>query len=158
MQSKHFHQTVGAIIIFFGMFIWAWMDLFAPTQAEESDTPHIRLKAQFRSIEGIVMGTPVVMAGIEIGKVLRHALDPKTLMVNVELSVDETIAIPYDSALMVLSDGFAGRKYLRVFPGGEMDMMVEGDSFDYVQNAVIFEEMLEKIISAAEQKKIKPNG
>ena len=56
---------------------------------------------------------------------------------------------------MVLSGGMLGDKYLKLEPGGELDMLQPGDEFNFVQDSVIFEELLQKVILSAEVKRLK---
>jgi phospholipid/cholesterol/gamma-HCH transport system substrate-binding protein len=44
-----------------------------------------------------------------------------------------------------------GGRFIRMEPGGELDMLRDGDRLDYTQGAIMFEELLAKIIISVEQ-------
>lgn len=111
------------------------------------------LTAKFRSIDGIVEGSDVMLAGIPVGTVTRTDFDPDTNNAILTISVQDGIELPLDSVLMIVSDGVFGGKFVKIAPGGDLDMLEPGDQFEYVQDSVIFEELLEKVILAAEAKR-----
>ena len=153
MKQSDFHTLVGAAVFAAVAGIFGWHS-FQPEHAQNLNAQEeMVLHAQFQSVDGISEGSPVVIAGVPVGRVVAQRFDPSSLSAHVSLSISEPIEIPYDSVAMILSDGLVGGKYIRISPGGELDMLISGDSFEYVQNAVIFEEMLEKVINAAEQKR-----
>ena len=56
---------------------------------------------------------------------------------------------------MIASDGILGGKYVKLNIGGSMDMLAPGRSFEYVQDSVIVEALLEKVILWAESRRDK---
>lgn len=113
------------------------------------------LTARFGSIDGVTAGTKVLLAGIQVGEVVRRAYEPDRQRAVIVMSLRSDIAIPLDSVAMIVSDGLMGNKYVKLQPGGEVEMLRDGDSFEYVQDSIIFEEILEKVILNAEQKRKK---
>lgn len=111
------------------------------------------LSAKFRSIDGIGEGSDVMLAGIPVGKVTHTDFDPATNNAMLTMTVRDGIDVPLDSVAMIVSDGIFGSKFVKIAPGGDLDMLEPGDQFEYVQDSVIFEELLEKVILAAEAKR-----
>lgn len=110
------------------------------------------LVARYDQADGLAVGSPVHLAGVEVGKVSAMRLDPKTLKPVVEFRFGEGVRIPRDSAAMILSDGVLGGKYVKIEPGVETEYLGQGDSFEFVQDSVIVEQLLEKIVNAADRR------
>jgi phospholipid/cholesterol/gamma-HCH transport system substrate-binding protein len=111
------------------------------------------LVARFDQVDGLTVGNPVFLAGIQVGAVLRIELAPGSFKPVVTLSVRRGIAVPTDSAVLVMSDGVLGGKFLRIEPGAETEAMKPGDRFQTVQDSVIIEVLLQKIIQGAEARR-----
>ena len=111
------------------------------------------LSARFDQVDGLVVGSPVYLAGIQIGSVLRIELAPGSLKPTVTLAMRRGIAIPKDSAALIMSDGVLGGKFLRIEPGSETEAMKPGDRFGLVQDSVIIEQILQKIVQGAEARR-----
>ena len=77
----------------------------------------------------------------------------KTLQPVVRFRIDTTINLPVDSAAYVMSDGLLGSKFVKLEPGLEDGFMKDGAWFDMVQNSVIVENLLERIVRAAEARR-----
>lgn len=111
------------------------------------------LVARFDQIDGLGVGSAVYISGIHIGKVLKVELAPGTLKPLVTMSVRRGIAIPNDSAALIMSDGVLGSKFIRIEPGSDTEAMKPGDRFAMVQDSVIVEQILKKIVQGAEARR-----
>lgn len=150
LKSDKFNILVGASVIgvIVAYMIYGYLS-DRPGAAEDG----YRLVAKFRSIDGIVEGSNVMLAGLPVGKVTRTDFDPETNNAILTMSVRDDIQLPLDSVAMIVSDGVFGSKFVKIAPGGDLDMLEPGDQFEYVQDSVVFEELLEKVILAAEAKR-----
>lgn len=110
------------------------------------------LTARYDQADGLAVGNGVHLAGVEVGKVSAMRLDPSSLRPVVEFRFADHVKIPRDSAAMILSDGVLGGKFVKIEPGVETESMKPGDRFEYVQDSVIVEELLEKIVNAADRR------
>lgn len=111
------------------------------------------LIARFGSIDGVGTGTKILLAGIQVGTVVRRTYEPDRQRARIVMSMRGDIEIPLDTAAMIVSGGLMGNKYIKLQPGGDIEMMQDGDVFEYVQDSIIFEEILEKVILNAEHKR-----
>jgi phospholipid/cholesterol/gamma-HCH transport system substrate-binding protein len=77
------------------------------------------LKAQFKSVEGLVPGAQVQMAGIRVGRIKDIRYDPETGKATVFLEIREDYrnSIPEDSQVMLKTKGLVGDKYVVIAPG-----------------------------------------
>lgn len=94
------------------------------------------LKASFRSVEGVRVGTDVRLAGVKVGTVTDLSLNPQTFYADAVLSVQDTVVLPDDSAALVSSEGLLGGNFVELVPGGSPDNLAAGDEILDTQGAV----------------------
>jgi len=111
------------------------------------------LTARFDQVDGLATGSPVFLAGIQVGSVLKIELAPGALKPVVTMSVRRGIVVPADSAALVMSDGVLGGKFIRIEAGSETEALKPGERFQTVQDAVIVERILQKIVQGAEARR-----
>lgn len=104
------------------------------------------LKAQFRSIEGVRLGTDVRIAGVKVGTVTATALDPVSFMAEARFTVTEGIEIPEDSTVMISSEGLLGGNFVEISPGASVDMLAPGAEVEDTQGAVGLISLLMKFV------------
>ncbi len=107
------------------------------------------LHATYDQADGLAVGAPVYLAGVRVGAVERMSLDPERLRARVTLRIEDTVGVPEESAAMIVSDGVLGGKSVKIEPGSGEDTMAKGSAFELVQDAVIVESLLERIVEAA---------
>lgn len=105
------------------------------------------LKASFRSLEGIDVGTDLRLAGVKIGKVTDVALNADTYRAETVVAINDGIEIPDDSALVVSSEGLLGGNYMEIVPGGSPFYFSDGDMISDTQGAVSLISLLLKFVS-----------
>ncbi len=106
------------------------------------------LTAAFQRADGVHIGTPVRVAGINIGTVSAAALDDQRNAV-LTFSFTQAAALPTDTAAVIETDGMFGSKYVELRPGGEEEMLKSGDRISYTQDAVIIEDLVALIVQRA---------
>ncbi|MGH6953096.1 MAG: MlaD family protein, partial [Alphaproteobacteria bacterium] len=111
------------------------------------------LRAHFGRIDGLAEGAEVRLAGIRVGSVGRARLDVESNEVIVDLSIDFDVRVPRDSAAKIVSSSLLGGKYVLLSAGGDSDMLLPGDSFEYSQDSVILEQVLARIVEQAERRR-----
>ena len=148
------HVLVGACVMMLG----ALFIVTAYSERQAGPSGGYELTARFNNIDGIQNGSDVLLAGVPVGSVSRVDFNPLTHQAILTLRLRSHVKLPIDTVAMVLSEGILGNKYLKLEPGGDLDMLGPGDEFEFVQNSVIFEELLQKVILAAEAKRLKDRG
>ena len=101
-----------------------------------SQTAGYELHATFRSAEGVRTGTEVRLAGVRIGMVTALALDPQSFRAQLTINVDPAMQLPSDSSIQVASEGLLGGTFVEILPGGALENLAAGDSFEDTQSAV----------------------
>ena len=84
------------------------------------------LKASFRSVEGITVGTDVRLAGVKVGTVTTLALNPQTFFADATISVKDDILLPDDSSILIASEGLLGGTFVELQPGGSPENFAPG--------------------------------
>lgn len=107
------------------------------------------LRASFRSLEGVQVGTDVRLAGVKIGTVTGVVLNPQTYRADTQFSVIEGIEIPDDSAVIIASEGLLGGNFVEINPGGSPFYFAAGDEVEDTQGAVSLISLLLKFVSGS---------
>jgi phospholipid/cholesterol/gamma-HCH transport system substrate-binding protein len=95
--------------------------------------PGYNIKVTFSFANGVEVGAPVRLAGVEIGEIknIRIFYDEKLQKTQVELLawVEKGVPINNDAKANINTLGLLGEKYLEIFPGTPgMPVLQEGDS------------------------------
>jgi len=102
------------------------------------------LKASFRSVEGVKVGTDVRLAGVKVGTVTALTLNPQTFYADATLTVQDQVQLPDDSAALVSSEGLLGGNFVELVPGGSIDNLAPGSEILDTQGAVSIIQLMMK--------------
>ncbi len=120
----------------------------------EEERSHYSLQARFGRTDGLAVGNAVRMAGITVGKVINAKIDEHYNAI-LTLEIKDNIKIPDDSSASIVSDGILGSKYIEIEPGGSEDYLAPQGEFSYTQDAMVLEELLDRIISIGKANRAK---
>lgn len=109
-----------------------------------------RLSFSVQDASGLASGSEVRMAGIPIGQVEGQSIDPDSFLAEVVLAIDEGIELPLDTSARILPNGFVGDSYVEIEPGGELDLLQDGDTIDFAQGAINVIDLLARVIMSGE--------
>ena len=110
--------------------------------------------ASFGRTDGLNIGDAVRMSGVDIGRVVGAKLD-ENYNSNLILEIDGTYKIPDDSSASIVSFGLIGGKYVEIEVGGSEDFIEPEGVISYTQDAMVLEELLDRMISLGKSKKSK---
>ncbi len=105
------------------------------------------LTASFRSLEGVTVGTDVRLAGVKVGSVSDILLDPETYRAKTVLTIDGSVKVPDDSAVIISSEGLLGGNFVEVMPGGSPFFYEAGAEVEDTQGAVSLVSLLLKFVT-----------
>jgi phospholipid/cholesterol/gamma-HCH transport system substrate-binding protein len=94
------------------------------------------LKASFRSVDGVSVGTDVRLAGVKVGAVKAIDLNPVTYRAETTLAIADGFKIPDDSAISIESEGLLGGNFVNISPGGSEFYFASGEEVEDTQSAV----------------------
>lgn len=109
------------------------------------------LKASFRSVEGITVGTDVRLAGVKVGTVTSLSLNPQTFFADATISVKSDVLLPDDSAILISSEGLLGGSFVELQPGGSLENFAPGAEIEDTQGAVSVVNLLSKFVTSGSE-------
>jgi phospholipid/cholesterol/gamma-HCH transport system substrate-binding protein len=130
---------VGIIILFYMSFRVGKYGVFREEGYE--------VNVSIGNASGLDIKTPVQIAGVEIGKVRRIALEG--YKANATLIIKQGVKIPADSKVAVRSQGVLGDKVIEIIPGSGKTFLAQGDRIGNVIEAPDFNEIFTNVNVAA---------
>ncbi|MDP6691298.1 MAG: outer membrane lipid asymmetry maintenance protein MlaD [Alphaproteobacteria bacterium] len=142
MSGNVVETLIGAVVLLVaGFFLY-----FSYDKADVGAVEGYSLIAKFDKVDGVKVGSDIMLAGIKVGTVTDESLDTKEYLAVLELSLASNVQLPDDSAIKIASDGLLGGKYLSIDPGGSEDYLEAGDEIRFTQGAVDLTELIGKAI------------
>ena len=145
-------SVLGIILLAFFIILFSRDDI-----SHKDGGKYYQIYARFNRTDGLMIGDAVRVAGMDVGRVVGAKLDDnfKAIMT---LEVKEAVKLPDDSSAAIVSSGVMGNKYIEIEPGGSEDMIAPGGEFSYTQDAMVLEELIERIIGIGKAKRKKKKG
>lgn len=142
MKSNVVEAIMGAIVLAIaGVFLS--IAYKASSGVSEAGTV---LHAKFDRIDGLVLGNDVKISGVKVGKVFAITIDPETFLALVSFTVPANLRIPIGSSAEIVSESIMGGKYIAIVPGGEDEVLNDGDTISFTQSALSFEALIGKYL------------
>ncbi len=148
MSNNAAETVIGAVVVAAAAGFLAYA---ANTTGVSGATDSYQLHANFRSVEGISLGTDVRLAGVKVGTVTGLYLNPQTFRAETTFSVDKSIIMPEDSAVVIASEGLLGGNFVELVPGGSEFNLEDGDEFLDTQGAVSLITLLLKFVTGSKE-------
>jgi phospholipid/cholesterol/gamma-HCH transport system substrate-binding protein len=98
--------------------------------------------ALFSNTGGIRTGSPIVIAGVDVGRVKSIFLD--NYQARVVLHFTENVKIQEDAIASIKTKGLIGERYIEITPGGSEKIIGPGGRIRETQPAVDLEELISK--------------
>lgn len=130
-----------SLLLILGLFVTARKSISHVDGGE-----YYSLNARFNRTDGLLVGDLVRLAGVNVGKVVNARLDDNFKAI-LTLEIKDGINLPDDSSASIVSTGMMGPKYIEIEPGGSEDLIPRGGEFAYTQDAMVVEELLDRIVS-----------
>lgn len=107
-----------------------------------------RLIARFENIGGLKERSPVVTAGVLVGRVSHIGFDPKTYQAVVTMEIKPEFKIfPTDTSAGIFTAGLLGEKYIGLEAGADETILKDGDRIQFTQPALVLEKIIGKFIA-----------
>lgn len=100
------------------------------------------VRAQFDNIGGLKVRAPVKSAGVVVGRVSAITFDTQSYRAAVEMTVAENYEFPRDTIASILTSGLLGEQYVGLDPGGDVEMLADGETLQITQSAVVLEKLI----------------
>ncbi len=135
---------IGALVLAIG--IWFVVFAYGRTERGGMDNAYT-VTARFPNASGVSVGTDVRVSGLKVGAVVADGLDPQTYQALLKLRIDNKIKLPLDSSAAITSEGILGGNYIALSPGGDTEMLREGDEITDTQGAVDLMSLIGSVIN-----------
>lgn len=150
MRGNLVETLIGAIVLIAA----AVFLTFAYNRADVGTVEGYELFARFDRVDGVEVGSDVLLSGIKVGTVVDITLDRETYLAVMRFSIDESIRLPEDTSAEVGSGGLLGGKFIALVPGGAEEMLGVGGEIRFTQGSVDIVALLGRaIFSSAEAEK-----
>ena len=147
-ETKALNVGICAIIVFAVLLFFM---AFSGNDYKHIDKNFYHINATFGRTDGLLVGDKVRMSGIDIGRVVDAKLDNNYNAI-LKLEIKAGLNIPDDSSASIVSSGLMGNKYIEIEPGGSEDFIPDNGEFSYTQDAMVLEELLDRIVAMGKNK------
>jgi phospholipid/cholesterol/gamma-HCH transport system substrate-binding protein len=143
-QRETLVGAVAAIALAIGLLLVA----ITNRAAQKTDDGLFHLLADFDRVDGVHIGTPVRVAGVDVGTVAQMSVDARSRAV-LAFRFDSALDLPDDTAAVIETDGLFGQKYIELRTGGSDRNLKNGARISFTQDAVILEDLVALIVQRA---------
>lgn len=148
MSAVRTEVTVGAAVVAVAVGFLVYAGQVSGFSSGSAGYP---VTASFRSIEGVTEGTDVRIAGVKIGSVTGITLNTQTFRADTEMTINQGIELPDDSAVVISSEGLLGGNFVEILPGGSPFNIEEGGELEDTQGAVSLVGLLMKFVTGGDE-------
>ena len=139
-------ETIVGIFVLFGILCLAYLSIKLG-KIELLGGDNYEVYAQFDSVSGLKSGASVEIAGVEVGRVDRIILDPKSgSQARIYLRLRSGIKLSDDVIASVRTRGIIGDKFILLKPGGSDKLLAAGGRIRETESAVDLEDLVSKFI------------
>ncbi|MDO9487650.1 MAG: outer membrane lipid asymmetry maintenance protein MlaD [Sphingomonadaceae bacterium] len=133
-----FKENIIEALIGAGVLLLAiWFVTFAYDRTQRGGVSDgYTISARFPNTTGVSVGTDVRVSGLKVGTVAAEKLDTTTYQAVLRLTIDSAVKLPLDTSAAITSEGILGGNYISLAPGGDPEMLREGDEITDTQGAV----------------------
>ncbi len=142
-MKKYKIETIVGIFVVFGLLCVGYMTVKLGKVNILGDNSY-SLIANFTTVTGLRIGSPVNILGINVGRVERITMDQENLKAAVEIRVKKDIKVYDDAIASIKTEGLIGDKYLSIDPGGGGELLQPNGIIKDTQAAMDIEELISK--------------
>jgi phospholipid/cholesterol/gamma-HCH transport system substrate-binding protein len=138
-------ETVVGVFVLIGILCLGYLSIRLG-KMEVIGGHYYEVYAEFDSVSGLKKGASVEIAGVEVGRVDRIVLSPRSEMARVYLKIQSGVRLTDDVIASVRSRGIIGDKFLKLAPGGADSYLAPGAKIRNTESAVDLEELIGQFI------------
>ncbi len=142
MKNRSFdlELAVGTLMVF-GLLCLGYLS-FKMGKIEVWGKPGYEVFAVFRDIGGLRNGSPVMIAGVDVGQVESIALE--NYEAKVVLQINPVLKIHEDAVISVKTRGLIGEKFIQISDGAADEIIKPGGRIRQTESAVDIEALISK--------------
>lgn len=111
-----------------------------------------QVHAYFTNIGGLKPKASIKSAGVLVGRVTDITLDTERYQARVVMSLDKRYKFPKDTFANILTSGLLGEQYIGLMPGGDEQMLKNGEVIKKTQSAIVLEDLIGKFLYSMAEK------
>ena len=105
-----------------------------------------QVHAYFSNIGGLKPKASIKSAGVLVGRVTDITLDTERYEAKVVMDLDRRYQFPKDTFANIMTSGLLGEQYIGLMPGGDEEMLKNGEQLKKTQSAMVLEELIGKFL------------
>lgn len=105
-----------------------------------------QVHAYFSNIGGLKPKASIKSAGVLVGRVTEITLDTERYEAKVIMDLDRRYQFPKDTFANIMTSGLLGEQYIGLLPGGDEEMLKNGEQLKKTQSAMVLEELIGKFL------------
>lgn len=104
------------------------------------------LTGNFENIGGLKVRAPVKSAGVVVGRVTDIRFSQESYDAVVTMKINAHYQFPTDTFASILTAGLLGEQYIGLLPGGDDEMLENGETIMKTNSAIVLEEMIGRFL------------
>ncbi len=146
MKLRYLEVSVGLFVLL-GIGALFYLAIQVSDITEYRDTDTYEVIAYFDQIGGLRTRAPVTVSGVRIGRVAAIRYDPERYQARVTLAIQSAHDyLPADTQASIFTAGLLGEQYIALEPGGDYEMLQDGDEVMFTQSALVLENMIGRFL------------
>ncbi len=142
MKNVKLEFFVGIFIII-GFLSFGWLALQLGEVPWLTKSRSYIIYAEFHNISGVQSGSEIKIAGVVVGTVRDIILNEYDLA-RAAFLIDNDIRFSVDSIASVRSKGIIGDKFIKITPGGDMELYAPGDTIMDTESSIDLESLISR--------------
>lgn len=151
MKHSKWLDVIVGLFVLGGILSFFWMALNITNLESYNQSNAIVVTAEFDNIGSLKVKAPITLAGVKVGKVSRISINPENYEALVEMTIN-TIPLPKDSSVSILTAGLVGEQYIAIEPGGDPKNLATGDKIKIAQSALVLEKLIGQFLTSMGKK------
>jgi len=153
MRLRTVEISVGAFMLA-GILAIAFLAIqVSGLNLKDNNRATYKLTAHFNNVSGLAVRAKISVAGVVIGRVTSISLDPVDSRALVEMAIDKQVDyLTIDSIAAIQTSGILGEKYISISPGGDAEVLKDGDEIMDTQSSLVLEDLIGKFLTSAANK------
>lgn len=108
------------------------------------------LISEYNNSGGIIKGSPVLISGQSVGKVMSTRLDQSSRKVIITMDLDPELEIPHDSKAVIFNSDLLGSKAIKLDWGKSHDYLASADTINGTVELSITDKVQEELLPVKE--------
>jgi phospholipid/cholesterol/gamma-HCH transport system substrate-binding protein len=142
MKNAKLEFVVGVFVLI-GVACLAYLSIGIARQ-EFSDSGSYDIKALFSNCGGLRAGSPIVIAGVAVGRVKSISLEDGEA--SVVMSIQPKVKVEKDAIASIKTKGLIGENYIEMTPGASDEKVSPGGTLLGTQPAMDLEGLISKFV------------